>query len=278
MLKFRVNLQVLAGDFVLNGGIPYAATMTFLRLFPLLVALAVPQAVRASDFGAMAEPGFARWAFLSPERQLDILCVHYTNFAGRAHRGVTMAEAQLLRSAVTKRLASELGSRKWAIKALEPRERYDGREPDADYADMAGSCAAHLAALRDGTIEAKLAPLGGDPIALPDLDSCLAYDLLARRSDPPIRDSMFNDRELRDRLLGSTDDERKARAARAEAIAAAMPPLDRRRLEMIVSIGCIQAIIAANPNDTELDDAPEEPEAPMIDGDPAPGDGTPAEM
>lgn len=251
-------------------------------LLPLLIALALPQAAPASDFSAMAEPGFARWAFLSPERQLDIVCVHYTGFASRAHRGVTMAEAQLLRSAVDRRLSAELGSRKWALEMLEPRDRYDGSEPDAGYADMAGTCAAHLAALRDGSIEAKLAPLGGDPIALPDLDTCLAYDLLARRADPPIQDNMFNDQDLRDRLMGATGEERKARAARAEAIAASLPPMDRRRLEMIVSIGCIQAIIAARPADMAAemaaDDAAEDPEPAQSDGEPLAEDGTPGEM
>ena len=47
---------------------------------------------------------------------------------------------------------------------------------------------------------------------------------------------------------------------------------------MIVSIGCIQAIIAANPYDSEPDDSPEQPEAALIEPEASADEGMPGAM
>jgi hypothetical protein len=223
-------------------------TMRWPLALPLLLSLGLSHATVASDFSEMGEPGFARWALLSPERMLDVTCAHYAGYASRNGGPVRAGEAQYLRAAVTKRLTLELGSRKWALKLLEGNSWDDVHDPEYRYRELGPLCAAHIAALRDGTLEAKLAPVGGEPLQLPDIETCLAYDRRAQKLDPPIADNMFNENasgSLRDRALGATEELRTARENRVAALAETLPEIPRERLERVLSIGCIQALIAS---------------------------------
>ena len=234
--------------------------MGFLRRCLLSLALLgtvlAPRAAAASDFSQFGEPGFARLAFLPPGRAVEVMCIGYARYTSQHGGEVTAAEAETLSDAVTARLEAETGSRKWADRFVAVLNSWDDPEfdPAAFYADMGPTCAPLITAVRDGTLAAKLTPLGGSPIQLPDGDTCLAYDLLAKDLDPPITDNFLNDPNgvtPREILLGEPGPEREARQKRVAEIAARLGPVPRRQLEMILSIGCIPTIIAAMPNWTE---------------------------
>lgn len=204
----------------------------------------------ASDFSPMAEPPFSRIAFLSMERRLEIMCVHYSAFASRNGKGVTPTESLTLASAVTARLETELGSRKWAIEMIELSDYADTQDEKADrdarYAGLAPKCAPLFSALRAGTLSAELAPLEGSPIALPDVETCLAFDLLAQKLDPPAPDNLFGKSggtEMRSVLLGRTPEDRAARSQRVATLAVGLAATPRERIELIVSLGCIYPMI-----------------------------------
>lgn len=205
---------------------------------------------RASDFSMMAEPPFSRIAFVSMERRLEVVCVHYGAYASRNEKGVTPQESLTLRAAVTARLETELGSRDWAVKMLDFTDlnspNFEAAEREAAFAELAPKCAPLFSALRAGTLPAALAPLSGSPIALPDIETCLAYDVLAQKLDPPVQDNLFGTSggdEMRSDLLGKTPEERAARSQRVAALAVGLPPIPRSQIELNVSFGCIYPMI-----------------------------------
>jgi hypothetical protein len=162
-------------------------------MFTFVITLMVANSASASDFSGLADPGFARMSMLSPQRFLEVKCVAGANGALADTVGtkpLTQAEAARLTKAVSERLATNLGSEKAAKDNLDmhaiwssPEWAYDNEKLDrirADRSEQSAQCTQIYAATRSDTLAAILEAPSDKPITLPDLDTCLAYDLLAR--------------------------------------------------------------------------------------------------
>ncbi len=213
-------------------------------MFTFVITLMVANSASASDFSGLADPGFARMSMLSPQRFLEVKCVAAANGALSDTIGtkpLNQAEAARLTKAVSERLATNLGSAKAAKDNLDmhvmwssPEWGYDKvslAEIRAERAEQFAQCTQIYAAARTDTLAATLEAPSDKPITLPDLDTCLAYDLLARPL-PEYPDYGFvseRDNEVYERLMEPKGPVRTAHEAviakRAEELKGTAPQI-----------------------------------------------------
>lgn len=174
---------------------------------------------------------------------------------------LTEAEAESLKSAVVSRLVSDIGDDKMAQQSLDQRftefevpfwdeseENIAARKLRRE--TMANACASLFDAARANTLDANLSPASAEPIALMTVDTCLAYDLIARKSSDYDVSGILSDRDAYAALVGPKGSARKARMQKISAVAASLGKVDPR-VAAAKSIPCLATYV------TELKKNPE---------------------
>lgn len=160
---------------------------------------------------------------------------------------LTEPQAEQLKAAVLLRLQSDIGDDKWAAEALE--QAYNRLAPNWDYSqeniertrryreELKPECQAIFDAVAADQLERQLSPASAEPIALPDVDTCLAYDLIARKSDSYEQLSYLHEEgptDLYTEIVGPKGPKRRAKekeiAALADTIRDVSPDVASSRL------------------------------------------------
>jgi hypothetical protein len=238
-----------------------------LTLFALIYGFAAP--VRASDFGQLGEPSFARSMLMSAERKNELLCATLAYLPYRKiavdvvdemlidEAGIedtsskkqplpkitfeellTKAQAETLKTQILTRVTSDVGDSAMAGQMFEGYYSYYTEDWDPSEEEMAGralnrknakkKCSDIFNAARAGQLETSLSPASTKPIALIDLETCLAYDLIARDA-PNYREFAVlreDDDETYTKLVGPKGPKRKAREKEIAAHALTLGKVD----------------------------------------------------
>lgn len=165
---------------------------------------------------------------------------------------LTKEQAVTLRDAVLLRLASDIGNANMAYVLFESRamilapeawnEAEDFEHKATTRERFKADCAPIYAAVANGSLEKALSPASAAPIALPDVTTCLAYDLIARNS--PEYETMgfgnFHRDGLYKKLVGPKGTKRRLRekeiAARAASLPDVQPEVAARRLMPCIAV------------------------------------------
>jgi hypothetical protein len=148
-------------------------------------------------------------------------------------------DAEHLKTAVMRRLVSDIDDQKMATEHFGMRlsrlmEDWDtSAEGLVRIAkrreDMKSACREIFIAARSGDIEKVLTPSSIEPIVLPDIDTCLAYDLIAKKS-PDYADYNFLHEDhggsLYDMIVGPKGPRRKARETEIAEKASSLGNID----------------------------------------------------
>ena len=226
----------------------------------LLLALPSISPATASDFSGLANPAFGRSILLGTERreesdcaalaylpfqETDIIEIADTEAAqdvqnintpsaseNRYEEFLGKADAERLRNAVIIRLASDIGDEAVASDFFEvamrkmtlnwERSAENIVRKEAFRKAIAAKCSAIFNAAHEDRLQDVLMVPSPTPIALPDVDTCLAYDLIGQKSPEyhDFADYLHSDRDgdsMYDMLVGQKGAERSAREKAIEA-------------------------------------------------------------
>jgi hypothetical protein len=169
---------------------------------------------------------------------------------------LTEPQAERLKAAVLLRLQSDIGDEKWATEAFE--HAHNRMAPSWDYSqeniertgryreELKPECQSIFDAVVADQLEGQLSPASAEPIALPDVDTCLAYDLMARKSDSYDQLSYLHEDgpyDLYTEIVGRKGPKRRAKekeiAALADTIKDVSPDVASSRL-----IACMPVFFA----------------------------------
>lgn len=200
----------------------------------LLAALSGGSAL-ASDFSKMGDPTYARVVLISDARRLELDCAGLA-LSGFDEAGLNQPlsreQAKQLGDAVTARLATELGGKEAAASFLDNKAAflipYGDDELQKEVTEKRKSlepeCQAIYSAAKSGQLDGVLQAASPQPLALPDIDTCLAYDLIAQK-DPEYESYSIlgeSDRDLYNIIVGPTGEARTAKEAVVAKMASGM--------------------------------------------------------
>ncbi len=161
-------------------------------------------------------------------------------------------EAEQLKAAVLGRMVSDIGDAEMAEEDFY-RRMWGFEVPEwdssADYAAERAAardaykqrCQPIFAAARTNQLETALTPPSAAPIALMDVDTCLAFDLIAKASPDYRQYSILSDdrdEELYTMLVGPKGQNRKAREQKIASLAVSMGKVDPK-LALTKAIPCL---------------------------------------
>jgi hypothetical protein len=168
-------------------------------------------------------------------------------------------QAENLRAAVLARLRSDIGDDERAFDTFEMR--FGAFAPDWDYSaetiaikaenrgTLAEKCEAIFDAAGAGQLEIALSPASAAPIALPDVDTCLAYDLVGKKSkyyaDYAYLHQEGDGETLYQQLLGPRGKMRRAREKQIATLAASLTELspDNAALRLMPCLSTFSAAL-----------------------------------
>ncbi|HMS19779.1 hypothetical protein [uncultured Sphingorhabdus sp.] len=231
----------------------------------LLLALPPISPATASDFSELANPAVGRSILLGSERRQEVDCAALANLpfqendiieiadagAGQDVQNIDTlsasenryeeflgkADAERLKDAVIVRLASDLGEAAVvsdffgaAMRRMTPsweRSTEDIARKEAFRKAIAPKCSAIFNAAHEDRLQEVLMVPSLTPIALPDVDTCLAYDLIGQKSPEyhDFADYLHSDMDggsMYEMMLGKKGAKRSAREKAIEAKAAKM--------------------------------------------------------